>query len=220
MARSTEQRNSEKSEIWAVQAQETRSTSPFWLYFPNPRILTYITHPSWKSTFQCQRRSCNTGPHLRGKILRKDKAYQLQKAPFGSHGKSRWKTRFKPRKLSSNDSRKHPSAKSLGFCALPQTECTGHNSELEHQTPRCTMRVPNPRPRLNGQELALTLCWYPWVVFQSQLLNEGSNSLCCLGFKHFGGRYSLLLDNWRGHLKGEQVSILKASHSSLCQQRV
>lgn len=29
---------------------------------------------------------------------------------------------FKPRRLSSNDSRKHPSAKSPGFCALPQTE--------------------------------------------------------------------------------------------------
>lgn len=28
-----------------------------------------------------------------------------------------------------------------------------------------------------------------------------------LYFKHFGGRYGLLLDNWRCHLKGEQLCL-------------
>lgn len=99
MARSTEHRNSEKR--WNSgqfkHKKEAAHIHPGCISPKDPNA-----PPSalpGKAPSQWQRWSCNTGPHLRGKVLQKDKAYQLQKAPFGSHGKSRRKTMLKPRRL-------------------------------------------------------------------------------------------------------------------------
>lgn len=95
---------------------------------------------------------------------------------------------------------------------------TLHNTQVGHQMPCCTMKMPNPRPCLDRQELGIPTKYQSEMVFQSQLLKEG---LCRSDFKHFGRRYSHLLDSWRCHLKGEQYCFhAESNHLSLFQQRV
>jgi len=84
-----------------------------------------------KNPSQWQRRSCNTGHHLRGKVLQTGKTYQLQKALSGAHGKSRWKTQDAQYQVQKASFCKEP-----GMCLVPRwarLSSGASDTPLDHQ---------------------------------------------------------------------------------------
>lgn len=72
-----------------------------------------------KALSQCQRQSCNSGSHLRGKVLQKDLAYQLPRAPLASHGKSTQKWWLNPEGLVRSERPENIVLQRAEMCLIP-----------------------------------------------------------------------------------------------------